>query len=228
MPELHDEELDQLFQQAVALHATEEELGLLHDEVADEMTRARLNAHLRHCADCRERFEMMQEILASYHEVEVPEESLAQLQSLIASTRPKPAHAASQMQAATLASLIGLALFALDNQRRRQKIRLNLRGARAAAEKLICQGETEDDSLSWQIEEDEFGDVEVALATPRLDLEDHRLALRIGDIVKEEPLKRLSERKLGCVFTISREERQQLSEGDPLVIESLKAPPPTS
>lgn len=224
MSELREEELDQMFQQAVSLHTSEDELELFHDSAVDEVTGARIKAHLRRCADCRERFEMMQEILASYHKVEVPEESLAQLKSLIASTRPKPPQAASQTQAAMLAALIGLTLFALDNQQRRQKIRLHLRGARAAAEKLICQGETEDDLLSWQIEEDEFGQVEVALATPRLDLEDHRLALRIGGIVKEESLKRLSERKLGCVFTISREERQQLSEGDPLVIESLKAP----
>lgn len=223
MPELREEELDQLFRQAVALHSSEEELGLFHDGATDEITTARITAHLRQCADCRESYETMRHILATFHEVEVPEESLVQLKSLIAATRPK------QEQVATFAAIIGLALYTLDRQGRRQKIPLRLRGARGAraadvTEKLICQGETEDDSLSWLIEEDDFGDVEIALATPRLDLENHRLSIKIGDTVKEEPFQRLSESKLGCVFTITRDERQQLSEGDSLVIEKLKEP----
>lgn len=217
MPELREEELDQLFQQAILLHPSEDELGLFHDGAVDEVTSAQITAHLRQCADCRESFETMRHILATYHEVEVPPVNIEQLKALIASTRP------ATDKSAALAALIGLTLYALDAQSRRQKIRFGRRGAQAA-EKLFCRGKTDDDLLSWRLEEDDFGDIKVAFASPRLDLEDYRLAISIGGVIKETSLKRLSAEKLGCVLTISREENNRLSEGDQLVIKSLEPP----
>ncbi|GEM_PF-2870275 len=219
MPELREEELDQLFQQAVSLHPSEDELGLFHDGVADEATGARIKAHLRRCPDCQERFDTMQRVLATYHEIAVPPESIERLKSLIAAARPSPDRIAA------LATFVGLVLFAVDKQRQRQKIRLSLRGARAA-EKLPQEGRTDDGALAWRIEENDFGDLTVYLSSPRLELENYRLLFRIGDLTRIAQLERVDVNQLGALFTIPREEREQLKDDDAPRVEKLVPPEP--
>lgn len=217
MPELREEELNQLFQQAVSLHPSADELGLYHDGVADEVTGARIKAHLRRCPDCQERFDTMKHILATYHEAEVPPESHERLKALIAKT------STPQAQAATMKAIVGLVLFALDTQRRRQKIRVSPHGARAAT-KLVQDGQTEDGALGWRFEEDDYGDLVVYFDSPRLELENCQLALRIGPLLKEFTLKRVDKDQIGAKLRITREEREQLREDDDPVIEQTTPP----
>ncbi len=219
MPDLREEELDQLFQQTVSLHLSENELGLFHDGVADEVTGARIKAHFRRCPDCQERFDKMKHILATYHEVEIPEESLAQLKSLIAATRPQ------QAQMATLAALIGLALYALDRQGQRRKIPLRLGGAQAAGEE-IYRGEFDGETLTWRVEKDAYDDLTVLFTSNRLDWLDYRLNIQIGPHRRTAVLKPVDERLLGAGFVITRDERARLGEGDEIKIESISPPQP--
>lgn len=217
MLELREEELDQLFKQAISLHPSEDELGLFHDGVTDAVASARIMAHLRQCADCRESFEAMRHILATYHEVEVPEESLMQLKSLIASTRPK------QEQVMKFGALIGLVLYALDRQGRRQKISLRLGGAHAAGEE-IYKGGFDGETLTWRIERDECDDFTVLFTSNRLDWKDYQLNIQIGQNVRAAVLKPVDERLLGAGFVITRDERILLGEGDEMKIKSVSPP----
>lgn len=219
MPELRDEELDTLFEQAVLTHLTDEELGLYRDGAADEVAQAQITTHLKRCLICSKRFDSMKYILATHHEITVPPESIERLKSLIAAARPSPD------QTAALATFVGLVLFAVDKQRQQQKIRLSLRGARAA-EKLPREGRTDDGALAWRIEENDFGDLTVYLSSPRLELENYRLVFRIGDLTRIAQLERVDVSQLGALFTIPREEREQLKDDDAPRVEKLAPPEP--
>ncbi len=214
MSELREEELDQLFQQAVSLHPAEDKLGLFHDGATDEVTSAQIKAHLRRCLDCRERFDTMQHILATYHEVEVPPENVARLKALIAATSPRQAalmHALMQLMAA----IIGAVLVS-----RVRRLRL-----RAAGEPEIQRGQTANGELQWQSVESESGDLIVSLSSHRLELENAKLILSIGPLPpKEITLEREAKDELGAQLRITATEREQLPDNVELIVADIVLP----
>lgn len=210
MPELREEELDQLVQQTIALHPSEDELGLFHDGVTDEVTGARIKAHFRRCPDCRERFDTMQHILATYHEIAVPPESVEQLKALIAKTSP--------LQAELLrlkAALIGAILV---SRVRRLKLR-------AAVETEVQNGQTENGELQWQSVDDESGELIVRFSSHRPELEGARLILRVDPLPRKEvTLERKAKDEVGAELRIAAKEREQLPDNVELIIDDIILP----
>lgn len=210
MPELREEELDQLFQQAVRLHPSEDELGLFHDGAADEITSARITTHLRQCAGCLESFETMRHILATFHEVEVPRESLEQLKTLIAETSPLQAELLRLRDA-----IIGAVLV---SQLRRHKLR-------AADKPEIESDQTENGELQWESGDTESGDLIVYLRSRHLQLEGAKVIFRIDLLPgKEITLTRKSKNEVGAELRIPAEQRDQLPNNARLVVDDLILP----
>ena len=90
MPELdeRDNQVDRVMQQLLQTHLTDAELGMYHDDVLDEIERARAAAHIKRCTNCEERYQAMERILSSYQDVEVSTEAVEQLRTLAAKPRP--------------------------------------------------------------------------------------------------------------------------------------------
>jgi hypothetical protein len=208
MPELSDEEVDKVVRQMALIHLTDPEMGQYHDEVIDDFNGARVEAHLQRCSTCKERYETMKHILATCHGVEVPEESMQHLHSLMAQ-RP--------MQQAAIVGLMAIVGVVMARAKKR--------GARAADEepREIFNGQSEDGSLQWRVVEDDFAIV-ARYWSHRPELEGLKLAIKIGGLTKEVTLKRVPNNQVGGQTRIEGEERGQLPDDWQLRIESMTLP----
>jgi hypothetical protein len=220
MTELRNHDLDKLIEQAVAVHLTDAELGQYHDSAADEVTRARIAAHLRRCLTCSQRYDTMTQILATYHEVEVPSGSMDQLKALIAQMSPP------HVKEAMLKAIVGSALLVRGVRGAPRPVKVGPLRARATTQEKQ-RGQTEDGSLRWLCEEDEGGDVILHFGSPHLWLDGFKIIFKIGPIRKEITLARKAEDQVGAKLVLTREERKSLTENVEVIIESL-APPERS
>jgi len=204
MTELHEQGFDNLVERALLVHQTDEELSLYHDNVADDVTRARIAVHLRRCLICSRRYDMTKHILATYHEVEVPPESIEQLKALIAQMPPPQ----------------GVPLFLLERVRR---FGAAAAGERETGKRKIQDGQTEDGVLRWQII-DEYGDLVVRFYSYHVELEGFKITLRAGSLRKTATLQRKAEDQVGEELIITREELKKLPDDAGLIIESMTPP----
>jgi len=204
--------IERLLKRSVQRHLSEDELGAYHDNVVDEVSRARIEAHLGRCQLCERRYAMMREVLATYTQELLTEADVKWLQEI-------PGQKAERQM--DPGAILGTALAALKAWIRGHRIRVALAGASAAGPAKRHHGKTEDGPLFWSITEEEWGDFVVRLGSHRMELAGVKLLLTAGSIKKTvalEPVgKSLDEAK--AIFT--REERAKLPENVQLAIDII-------
>lgn len=202
-------EIEDLLRRAVLTHLTDDELARYHDGVASDSERYRIEAHLKKCLTCWARYERMRHILATYHEVEVPLESVEEVRELLKRIPPR----VKVIEA--LRAVIGLVLLK----------RIARRGvAFRSAEADITDGQTEDGILRWRIVDEPSGELIVRLWSHCPTLEGVTVKLRIGELVKDMELKPVMPEQVGAEVRIPARERNQLPEDAQLVIDDIIIP----
>ena len=74
---------DEVLVSILQAHILTEELGAYHEQTLSEFEQLRVESHLKKCPECQEQYDLMREILSSYHEQDIAPEHAQQLRELI-------------------------------------------------------------------------------------------------------------------------------------------------
>lgn len=217
--------VERLLKGAVLKHLSNDELGKYHDNAVDEVTRSRIDAHLSRCLICERKLEMMQEVLATYHQETVTEEDIARVKALLHPEIPQPEEEdAEEAGKIDPVAIIGVVLpVAFAAWIRQHYIRVALAGSRASGLSEPQDGQTEDDILRWRVVEEESGDLVVRFGSDYTELVGKKFILRVGPIEKTVTLEsKMRGKQVGGKVIFTREERKEMPEDARWTVEPLE------
>ena len=183
MPEF--EEVERLMRQALMAHLSEEELAEYYDGIVSEVTRARIEAHLKRCLICSRKWELMRGMLDAYYREPSVHPVLRALPKVL------PDYAI--------------------NWARQQGLQFAY-GAWAGAERIECSGQVLEGALRWRIEEDDLGNLVVKIGSHITDLQGVTLEVGIANLSKRVKLEIIkgAEDQVGAKVCFSIEERKRI------------------
>jgi hypothetical protein len=224
--EIANEKAEKLEEEIRKHRLTDDELAAYHDNAVDEVDRARIEGQLARDPIARRRYEMMEDVQATYTETPPTQTNVRWLQQQLAQMEeddspetveepPKPPPISTVLN--RLNGLLGeLAEFLVQTP---DGLPSGAHGAGYTPKKRYSKkGNSPDGSLSWTVWERTPGGRTVSISTPNTECEGYRIVVEVGNLRKEPTLK-WERNRMRASVEFTREEIRSLP---PRARESVK------
>jgi hypothetical protein len=193
------------------VHLTESELIAYRDQEPDQISRARMEAHLKHCFICERQLEMLREESAAISHRQISAEDVALVERLM--EQMGPVGNPSAIRPAEIVKRISLQ--ELAEYLRRMVARWQFDFGHGALHGEADQGEevwrwqSEDGKLQARATIEKNADLTFQFSSNEMDLEGVRLRVRLGKLGQEVTLQRVSESEVAAEVAVPWTYRQR-------------------